>query len=88
MAWLDTVVVETWKAALLAPDGTVTLAGTVATEVLLLDSETTAPPLGAVPLKVTRPLDGTPPLTVVGLRTSDARVRAELAGTTVNVALC
>ena len=88
MVWLDTEFVATWKAALLAPAGTVTLAWTVATEVLLLDSETTAPPLGAVPLKVTRPLDGTPPLTVVGLRASDVRVRAELAGTTVNVALC
>jgi hypothetical protein len=39
--------VVTAKVALVVPPGTVTLAGTVATVVLLLERETIAPPLGA-----------------------------------------
>ena len=72
--------VATWNLAALAPTSTVTLAGTVATEVLLLDSETTAPPLGATPLKLTSPVDGTPPLTVVGLSVTEDKVRAAGGG--------
>jgi hypothetical protein len=48
------------------PAATVTLAGTVATAVLLLDSVTTEPPDGAGPLSVTVPCDEMPPVTVVG----------------------
>src|SRR5437016_2283817 len=73
--WLETAVVATGNLALLAPAGTVTLAGTVATDVLLLDRVTTAPPLGAAPLSVTRPVDGTPPLTVVGVSVTEDKVR-------------
>jgi hypothetical protein len=78
--WLVTELVATWNAALLAPAGTVTLAGTVAIDLLLLESVTTAPPLGAVPLRVTRPLDGTPPLTVVGLNVTEDSVREAAGG--------
>src|SRR5207302_10157274 len=80
--WLETAVVATGNLALLAPAGTVTLAGTVATDVLLLDSVTTAPPLGTAPLSVTRPVDGTPPLTLVGVSVSEEKVRAAGAGGT------
>ena len=48
------------------PAATVTLAGTVATAVLLLDSVTTEPPDGAGPLSVTVPCDDVPPVTVAG----------------------
>jgi len=42
-----TAKVVTVKDALVAPTGTVTLAGTVATAVLLLERETRAPPVRA-----------------------------------------
>ncbi len=61
-----TVVVATENVRLELPAATVTLAGTVATAVLLLDSVTTAPPDGAGPLSVTVPCDEVPPVTVVG----------------------
>jgi hypothetical protein len=52
--------------------GTVTLAGTVAEVVSLLDSATTDPPAGAVPFKVTVPMElTTPPSTLVGFNTRD-----------------
>jgi len=65
-----TDVVVTVKLALDEPAGTVTLAGTlVAVEFSL--SDTTAPPLGAGPLKVTVPVDELPPVTLVGLTETD-----------------
>ena len=82
-----TVLVFTGKLALMAPAATVTLGGTVA-EVLLLDREMTAPPLAAGLLRVTVPVDGFPPLTLVGLTVNEARVGAEVAGVTVSTALC
>jgi hypothetical protein len=61
-----TVLVVTVKLALVAPDGTVTLAGTpVAVE--LSDNDTVAPPLGAAALNVTVPVEELPPATLVGL---------------------
>jgi hypothetical protein len=71
---VDTAVVVTVKLALVAPAGTVTLDGTVATFVLLLDRLTTAPPLGAGPLNVTVPVEEFPPVTLDGLRLSELRV--------------
>src|SRR6266446_9199282 len=66
--------VVTVKAALVTPAGIVTLAGTVATVVSLLERETTAPPLAAGPLSVTLPMEGDPPLTLVGFSVSEVRV--------------
>jgi hypothetical protein len=62
------------KVALLCPDCTVTLEGTVATEVLLLDKLTLAPPEGAGPVSVTVPVELFPPLTLVGFKVRDESV--------------
>ena len=60
-----TAPVETVKVALVAPAATVTLAGVV-TDAELSESATTAPPVGAGPVKVTVPCDELPPMTLVG----------------------
>jgi len=65
-----TRLVVTLKLADVAPAGTIMLAGTVATVVLLLTRLITAPPEGAGALNVTVPVEGKPPLTLVGLRES------------------
>ena len=62
------------KVAPLAPTGTVTLGGTVATVVSALASATTTPPAGAAPATVTVPWEGSPPVTVFGLTLRVARV--------------
>ena len=67
--------------ALALPPGTVTVAGTFATEVLLLDSVTTTPPLGAGPLSVTVPVEPLPPTTEDGL--TDRETSATGGGFTV-----
>jgi len=69
-----TALVLTVNVALLAPAATVTLAGTVAVGVLLLERETAAPPVGAGPLSVTVPVEGDPPVTLVGFNVSEERV--------------
>ena len=76
VTWVEAVTarVVTVKAALVAPAGMVTVAGTVATVVSLLERETRAPPLGAGPLSVTLPVEGDPPLTLVGFSVSEVRV--------------
>ena len=71
-----TGLVLTVNVALLAPAAIVTLEGTRATNVLLLESVTCAPPAGAGPLNVTVPVDEFPPVTLVGLNVSEASVGA------------
>ena len=68
--WPVTELVATLKAALVAPAGTVTLGGTAATPVLLLESATAAPPDGAALVSVTVPCEEFPPVTVEGLSES------------------
>ncbi len=79
--------VLTVKVALVAPAGTVTLAGTVATDGSLLERATCAPPAGAGALSVTVPVEDPigPPTTVVGFSVSEVRVGA---GVTVSEAAC
>jgi len=69
-----TALVLTVKVALVAPAATVTLEGTLAA-VLLLESVTCAPPVGAGPLSVTVPLEEFPPVTLVGFSESEERER-------------
>ena len=64
----ETALVLTVKDALVAPAATVTLEGTVAAVVLLLESATCAPPVGAGALSVTVPVEEFPPVTFVGFR--------------------
>jgi hypothetical protein len=80
---LATGLVVTVKVTVVAPAATVTLPGTWAAPVLLLESVTTAPPAGAAPLSVTFPVDAFPPSTDVGLRVTDVTV----AAVTVSVAV-
>ena len=58
------------KLTVLAPAGIVTDAGTLATAVLLLLKETTAPDGGAPPFSVSVPVEGVPPVTVAGFKVS------------------
>ena len=83
-----TALVLTVKVALVAPAATVTLEGTLAAVVLLLESATIAPPVGAGPLSVTVPVeDRIPPTTFVGFSESEERVGAGgAAGVTVSEA--
>ncbi len=78
-----TALVETVNVALVLPPATVTLAGTVAAEVLLLDRDTATPPDGAALLSVTVPWDVLPPTTLVGFSVTELSA----GGVTVNVAL-
>ena len=71
-----TALVVTVKVAVVLPAGTVTLASTVATDVLLLVRVTTAPPDGAGPVKITVPVDEVPPFTEAGLRLTEVSVAA------------
>jgi len=73
--------------AVAAPCATVMLTGTVATAVLLLDSDTTNPPDGAAAVSVTVPCDPFPPTTDVGLTETADSAAGGGTGTTVNVAV-
>ena len=68
-----TAFVVTTNPTVVAPAGTVTLAGTAATAALLLDRVTVTPPLGAGEDSVTVPVDAVPPVTLGG-RLSDVNV--------------
>jgi hypothetical protein len=68
-----TALVLTVNVALVAPAVTVTLDGTLAAVVLLLESVTCAPPAGAGPLRVTVPAEEFPPVTLVGFSESEER---------------
>lgn len=81
MAFAATGLVDTVKVTDVAFPGTVTLAGTLAAAVLLLDSVTRAPAAGAGPVKVTVPVEEVPPITETGFKLTVVRV----AATTVNV---
>ena len=83
---MPTGLVLTVRVALVPPAGTVTPAGTVAALVLLLESETSAPPLGAGPLSVTVPVEELPPVTLVGLTLSEASVGGVTVSEAVRVA--
>jgi hypothetical protein len=72
-----TALVLAVKLALVAPAVTVTLEGTLAAPVLLLDSMTTAPPAGAGALSVTVPVEFcVPPTTLVGFNAREESVGA------------
>ena len=77
-----TALVLRLKLALVPPGETVTLAGTTAAG-LLLESVTCAPPAGAGAFSVTVPVEGLPPVTLVGLTVSDETI----GGITVSVAV-
>ena len=78
-----TALVPTLKFALVAPAGTVTVAGTEAAP-LLSESATCAPPAGAGAVSVTVAVTEVPPVTLAGLTLS-----AETAGgSTVSDTLC
>src|SRR5467141_3954127 len=70
-----TALVLTVNVALVTPAATVTLDGTLAAVVLLLERVTTAPPDGAAPLSVTVPVEEFPPVTLVGFSESEERER-------------
>jgi hypothetical protein len=72
---MRTTDVLTVKVVLVAPAGTITVEGTLAAVVLLLESVTCAPPAGAGPLNVTVPVeDWKPPVTLVGFNVNEERV--------------
>jgi hypothetical protein len=74
----DTVDVEIVNAALVAPAGIVTVAGTDAAG-SLLDSATVAPPAGAGAVRVTNPLEELPPCTAVGFTDTESRAAIGVA---------
>jgi len=82
----NTRLVLTGKVAVVAPAGTVTLAGTSAAE-LLLERRICAPPEGAAALRVIVPEeDWAPPVTLVGLNDSEVSVGSG-GGRTVSTAV-
>ena len=84
---LATGLVVTVKVAVVAFAATVTVAGTCATALLLLDSVTTAPAAGALPFNVTVPVVVFPPRTGVGLKAIVLSTAAVTVKLTVRVAL-
>ena|SRR5438477_85133 len=68
-----TALVAAVNVALVAPAGTMTVAGTVAMAALLLASETVLPPAGAGAFKLAVPVEDDPPTTLEGLKLSEPR---------------
>jgi hypothetical protein len=83
---VETGLVVTVNVAVVAFAATVTLAGTCAAAVLLLDKVTTAPPAGAGPVSVTVAVEVFPPVTEVGFMLSEVRDAAETVNVPVLVA--
>jgi hypothetical protein len=83
-AGAETATVVTVNIALDAPAWIVTLGGTVASAVLLLVRETTAPPLGAGPFSDTLPVEGDPPITLVGLSVKEVSAGPAVCGVTAS----
>src|SRR5205823_14326158 len=75
------------KFGLIAPAVTVTLADALATVVLLLDSVTIAPPVGAAVVNVTVPVLVVPPTTLVGLTVTEDKLGGGGVGLTVSTAV-
>jgi hypothetical protein len=71
------------KLADVDPAATVTLLGTLTRIGLLLDRRTNTPPAGAGPLSTTVPVEGVPPLTVLGTKVRETSA----GGLTVRVAV-
>ena len=84
---VETALVRIAKVALVAPCATATLAGNVATAVLLLDSETESPPADAADVSVTVPCAEVPPVTLVGFTATAERAAGAGCGATVSAAL-
>jgi hypothetical protein len=82
-----TVVVDTVNGALVTPDAIATLAGTVATTVLLLARVTVAPPAGALPDSVAVPCTEVPPTALDAASEMLARVTTACWGGGVGVVL-
>src|SRR5271165_4366901 len=85
-ALVATGLVVTVKVAVVAFAATVTLAGTWAAAVLLLDRVTTAPLAGAGPFSVTVPVEVFPPTTEVGFRVTELSTAAVTVRVAVRVA--
>jgi len=66
--------VDTGNRVIVDPAAMFTLGGTVATEVLLLDKEKMAPPLGAGALRMISPVEVFPPLTLVGFNVTENEI--------------
>jgi hypothetical protein len=83
VTWVNelTGVVAMLKVALLAFAGTITLEGTLAAAGSLLVSETTSPPLGAGPSRLTVASDALPPTTVAGFSPSPVRLAGRTSRT-------
>ena len=77
--------VVTVNVAVVAFAGTVTLPGTCAMEVLLLDKVTTAPPAGAGLVRVTVPVEVLPPVTEVGFMAKEVNDGAVTVNAAVRV---
>lgn len=81
-----TVLVVIGKVAINAPAATVTFAGTVAAELLLVRA-TVHPPVGAAAVRRTVPCEAVPPVTVVGLTDTVESDVNGIAGVRVSAAL-